>query len=367
MTGILHINTEFGWRGGENQLAYLLEGLESSSFQNHLLASEGSEVATRLSPKVKTKTVRAHMGHTYNIAKDVVAYCQTTEIKLISAHNSAGHNIGIVASMLNPNLKLVVHRRVDNRPNRSPYHRYKYKCRHVSRYITVSQFIAQGLMDYGIPPEKIQVVYSGIKSDFWQPKEKVAAKKNLAEKLNINPNLPWIGNASALTRQKGYHTFVDSMARLKNLGLPFRALIAGEGYLRESLENQVKEFGLANEVRFLGYLNDTGPLLKALDILLVPSRNEGLGTVLLEGIAAGCYVVGHNVGGIPEIIKDGKTGFLANPKRPEHIADITQEILENPRKWEDLKASATEHVKENFQASTMIVNTREIYESVLAP
>jgi len=144
--------------------------------------------------------------------------------------------------------------------------------------------------------------------------------------LGYAPNDFVIGSAARLDPRKGLDTLIEafSLARLHYANL--RLLIVGDGPERERLEGLVARFELESQVQLLPNRSPIAPYLMAMDMFAAPSRTEGLGVALIEALAMGLPIVASNVGGIPEVVEDGKCGRLLPPDRidlwAENLSDL---------------------------------------------
>jgi glycosyltransferase involved in cell wall biosynthesis len=142
-------------------------------------------------------------------------------------------------------------------------------------------------------------------------------------------------------------------------------LIVGEGELKSSLVKLCAELGLENRVLFLGHREDVNLLLDFMDIFILSSHSEGCAISLLEAMASGKPVIATRVGGNPELVLEGKTGFLVPPAEPEKLAERIIFLLRN----EDLRVKmgdeGRKRVNEKFSLETMLKNYEELYSKVL--
>jgi len=166
--------------------------------------------------------------------------------------------------------------------------------------------------------------------------------------LHAKDNEIVIGNAGRLTPQKGQHYLLEVAALLKARGTPFRMLIAGKGELAEELQESAKAKGLAAEVTFTGFLKNTKSLMLASDIFAFPSLWEGFGYVLAEAMACSKPVVAFDISSNPEIIADGKTGFLVEPFDVEAFADKIETLARDASLRKKMGEAGRERVEELF-------------------
>ncbi|HAA12754.1 MAG TPA: hypothetical protein DCE41_14100, partial [Cytophagales bacterium] len=173
-------------------------------------------------------------------------------------------------------------------------------------------------------PERILTVHSGVDpARFATPPPHTW----LHERFAIPKRTPLIGNASALEASKDYHTFLETAAQLHRQGLDAHYILLGEGPQRSLLKQRAETLGLAEQVHFTGYLHQLDTILPELEVLLMPSREEGLGTAILDAYAARVPVVATRTGGIPEMVRHEHTGLLADVGQPKQLAQQVMRIL----------------------------------------
>ena len=362
---ILHIDTEMTWRGGENQLRLLLAGLARTDVENHVALRPQSLAVERLKGLAQQVVLPMRGGFDLLAARQLAAYCKAHRIDLIDAHTANGHSLGLLIRHLYPRVRLVVHRRVDYAPRQGLLNRRKYLSSKVDRFVAISHCIAKILADYGIPESRISVVRSAIDTSIYGAMDRAQARAELAQSFGIAPEVTLIGNASALTDQKGYEVLLDAAAILKRQGEQFHVFIAGDGPLMSNLERQRQALDLAHHVTFLGFIKEVPTFLTSLDILAVPSHNEGLGTILLDGLAAGLAVAATAVGGIPEVILPEVTGLLSADSDSDGLALNLARLIHNPELRSRLNAAGKVHIAEEFSIAAMVGGNLDIYRELL--
>lgn len=362
---VLHIDSESGWRGGENQLRLLAIGLAERGVESHIAVRPDSIAAARFAAAGATVIATPMRGGFNPLAAWRLArYCNRQNIPIVHAHTANAHSLGLLIKRVLPTIKLVVHRRVDYRPKHGVWSRRKYLSPAVDRYIAISEAVRSILMDYGVPANRIALARSAVPMGRYTEIDRQKAREALARAYGVAPDQSFIGNASALTHQKGYETLLLAFGLLKVQGVRFHGFIAGDGELRDALERQRVELGLEHDVTFLGFIDDVASFLAGLDLLAVPSRFEGLGTIILDGIDAGLCVVASNVGGIPEIIEDEKTGLLAPVDDAHALAQKLAKAVNDPDLRQRLNRAAQTHVMERFSIDAMVEANLAVYHSL---
>ena len=363
---ILHIDTELSWRGGENQIRLLIENAQNPDWEWHLAAPPGSQAIERMKTFAKLFAVPMRGLAQISAGRKIAAYCRQHNIQLVDCQSSRAHQLGLLVKYLVPELKLVVHRRVDYLPGKSWLNRFKYINPRIDRYVAISSAIAKILEVYGVPKAQIHTVRSAVDPSAFENVDPDAARDGLTQELGILRHPPIIGNVAYLTEQKGHDTLVRALGILKAKGIPFFAFIAGDGELRGRNEKLALELNLgANDLRFLGIRKDVPRLLAASDIFALSSNDEGLGTSLLDAVHSGCCLVATAVGGIPEIVRHEETGLLAKPRDAQGFAEQLERVLLDKALRQRLADQSQAFVREEFSLKKMVDGNLQNYRQLI--
>ncbi len=176
--------------------------------------------------------------------------------------------------------------------------------------------------------------------------------------------VPRIVAAGILTPLKGYDVLFHALGELAIAGYPFELLLAGDGPERSRLEELARLLKIDRQVTFLGGIDDVPSLFSTAHILVHPSRSEGLSNTILDGMAEGLPVVATDVGGIPELISDGKTGMLVPPDRPGLLTAKIRQLLDSPSLRNQLGRAGFELVHERYTIDGITAQFERVYESV---
>jgi glycosyltransferase involved in cell wall biosynthesis len=144
-----------------------------------------------------------------------------------------------------------------------------------------------------------------------------------------------------------------------------RLEIAGTGAQREDLEREVGRLGLTGRVCFLGWQRDLGPIFRSWDIFAMPSLEEGFGMAGLEAMAQGLPVVATSVGGLPEIVKDGQTGYLVPPSDVMALAGRLRLLIPDSEHRRAMGAAGRERARNHFSVDRMVAEIAAIYDSLV--
>lgn len=232
--------------------------------------------------------------------------------------------------------------------------------------ICVSDFVRDNLSEeYGVPFRIIETIHNGIDSSMFSPSREKAATRffpEIAERQG--PKVLFSGRLIGL---KGIHILIGAMKEVISEFPDITLVLAGEGN-RNPLLSLFTEMGIASRnCLFLGQVERSRmPYLYTLsDVYVLPSFSESCPMGILEAMASGTPIVASNVGGIPELLKDGATGMLVPPGSPGALAEAIVSILRHPDEASLLARRALEEVKACFSIEKQVSRTMAMYERVL--
>ncbi len=360
---ILHISSPLSWRGGEQQIAYLQEELAKQEVFQIIICPIGSVMESYCKENnIHYVSVKKRSSIDLGFAKALKKICVSEKINLMHAHDSHAHTFSVLSKVFYNNpANTILSRRVDFPVKKSWFSHFKYNHASVKKIICVSQAIKQIMLPAIADKTKLTVVHSGI--DF----NKFSAEKTnrLRTEFNLDPSLPLIANVGALAQQKDYFTFIDTMVLLLKNNVKANFLGIGEGAQRAEILAYAKEKKVSEYLTLTGFRTDVAQIFSELDILLFSSETEGLGTTILDAFATKVPVVATNAGGIPELVKHLKTGYLGAVKNPESLADGVQLFLNEPKIKSHVVKNAAQFVQ-GFNKAETATKTLAIYKAVLA-
>jgi glycosyltransferase involved in cell wall biosynthesis len=211
----------------------------------------------------------------------------------------------------------------------------------------------------GVPPEKITLVPNAIDLRRFSPGTVTRSASRAA--LGLTGEGPVVAGVGRLNPQKNFSLFLEIAALLAPEFPEVRFLLAGEGPEESMLRAKVRELGLGDRVVFAGYVADTRRVYVAADVLLMPSRFEGLPMTLLEAMAMGLPVVASRLDGIAEVVEDGKEGFLVDAGDGAGFADRVARVLGSEEVASSLAAAARAKIEAGFSVERMTSAVEEIY------
>ncbi len=213
-----------------------------------------------------------------------------------------------------------------------------------STLVAVSTQLREKAIREGIRPERITVIPNGIALPPRQPEAAAAVRRE----LGLEENQPLVLAVGRLVTPKGHTFLIQAAAELQTAQPAVRVAIAGEGYLRPALEDEIHRRALQNTVSLLGNRGDVPALLQACDVFVLSSRNEGMPIALLEAMAAGAAVVSTRVEGVEDLICDGENGLLVPVEDPAGLAAAILRLLHDPALRSRLGAAARKTIQESY-------------------
>ncbi len=369
---VLHINTARTWRGGEQQVLYLAQWLKSVKIDQLLVCRTGSEIERRADEAGIPVMPMAIYGELDIFAAYRMARWLTRNVQkpvIIHAHTAAAHSLGIWLKKFHPGARLVVSRRVDFPHRGNFFSRLKYKSREVDRYLAISQNVKRILILDGIPDERISIAYSGIDLNRFTRTPDITDLKN---EFQIQDDEIILGNVAACVDHKDQKTLIEAIHILEEKferewagSIRYRLFIVGEGKLRHKLEAQASGYQLLNKrIIFTGFRNDVIKFLNLFNIFVMSSKEEGLGTSVLDAMAVGLPVVSTAGGGIPEMVDDGKGGYLSPVGDAFALAGSLRKMIlsyENIKKFGDYNRTRVQ----NFSNENTGVASLHVYQELL--
>lgn len=213
-----------------------------------------------------------------------------------------------------------------------------------------------------IPEEKLIVILSGIDPDCYYHKMNANEKKIFKVKFDLPIEAEILFSAGSLTIQKGHKYLLEAFKIVNEKNDYVILVIAGEGELENELKLLTERLQVADRIIFLGRSDDIPSLLAASDIYISSSIREGLPGSILEAMASELPVVATSVGGTPELVLDGITGFLVPPESPDELAKAIEKVLRlNKEVKHSMGQAGRLRVEEHFHVNRMVREYEDLY------
>lgn len=360
---VLHFVTG-GFSGGATQVAIALTraALASGHVQPLLVlrrkwGADPARVAQLRDEGVPLETVPRWPRAATIIA--LAAICRRFRPDVLVAHGYSEHLWGRYAGLLAgvPNLVHVEHN-TRERYTRWRLAQTRWLARRSARIVGCSEGVREALLERGSPPERTIAIPNGIR----------LAPFEAADAQPFAQRIPGIVMVARFSRQKDHATLLRAVALLRARGMRPPLLLAGGGKPahRQAAERLATELGVHDQVQYLGVCRDVPALLMSHQLCVLATHHEGMPLALLEGMAAGCAVVGSAVQGVREIIDDGVDGRLVAPADPAALAQALEALLADPALAARLGAAARVAALERHGLELMNRRYEELFLALAA-
>lgn len=306
---------------------------------------------------------RGHLPSWAASVARVIRICRRLKPCMVHANDVQSFQPGGYAARL-LGLPSVTHVRF---PNEGPGYRW-YLRPGFSRAVFVSQsFMADTVASApDVFAGRAEVIYDGV---LVPPQVDEAARLGLRQRLGLPLDKTLVAIVGQIAEVKGIWEFVHAAGHVTSTTTTAHFVVVGDdlqggGALTRQMRETVAALGLTSRFSFLGYQRAASALLPAFDIIAAPSHVEPLGLSALEGMAAGCAVVGARVGGMLETIDDGRTGLLVPPRDAEALSAALTGLISSPQRRSELGSAGRERVKAMFSAARNGEAVQDLYDRV---
>lgn len=355
----VHIDTERALGGGQRQVAWLAAGLARRGHPAWVLARLDGRFASRLEGTGVDVTRCAPVAEwdPVSVAR-IRALVRRTGADLVVAH--AAHAAALAAlATVGTEARLVVTRRVAHPIGRGGLSGWKH--RRAALIVAVSERVREALLAAGADAARIRVVRSGV--DLSRPAE--PADEASLRAIGLDPHRPIAVMVSALVPpHKDPVTFVRALGEARRSRPDLQGLIVGGGPLERDARRAILQLGLGSSVRLAGHRDDAERLLAAASVGVLSSREEGMGTTLLDAMLWGVPVVATAAGGVTEVVRDGEDGLLSPPGDAAALGANLVTVLGDAALRGRLVASGRERVR-RFSSERMVEDSLDAYRHAL--
>lgn len=364
---ILHISSAKNFGGGEKHLVDLANGLRRRGHEIFLAVPPDSPILEKLEdfPAENILPVKIRNSADVLAAAKMAKFIKKQKIEIVHAHAAKDYLPASVAVRFAQSAKLVLTRHVLFSMKRGQ----KFALSNVSKAIAVSSGVEASLQKI-FPKEKIVKIPNGIEIEKWADAE----KEKLFEEFRFLHDIPFdallVGTIGELKRLKGQQDFVFAANEIaKKFPETYFVSVGADNSFkkdfRRDLKRLVKIFNLEDRFLFLDWVEDTAPLLSAMDIFVSASHSESFGLAILEAMASGKAIAATETEGAKELLENEKSGKLTEIKQPLKLAEKIAEFMNDEDLRNDFGERAANAARENFTLEKMIERTEKVYQSVL--
>ncbi len=227
--------------------------------------------------------------------------------------------------------------------------------------LCVSEDLVERCLEAGIRNDRLTLVDNAIVHTDYQTSLPTDAEKT---RLGFSPDHILLGAVGRLSEEKGFDNLLNAVRQLVDEGHNVGLIIAGEGHLREELQDQIDRLELQNRVQLAGFMNDPRVLYRAIDIYVLSSRREGLPNVVLEAMASQRTVVTTEVNGIPRLVQHGRNGIVVPTDNIDALAAGIRQCLLSVDRRRDLAVEGRRTIEERFSFARRMATVVETYRSL---
>lgn len=364
MRTILYLSTSSGPGGAERVISNLAASLNPDRYRAVLCLFRPGWLQERSESRgIRTFIIPTHGMTDWRWAIQFKRLLRQERVDLVHAHEFDANTQGtFVAALSGIPLVATVHGK------NYFWERFRRRLayRWVSRRTTmvaVSQNLKQFIVEkVGVAPERVKVLYNGVDA---LPHYDRVDVDDCKKELGMPENHQIVGVVGNLYPVKGHQYLIDGLpsilAKCPNTSFVF----AGRGELEGELKAQVHRLGVETKVFFLGLRQDIPRILAMLDVFVLPSLSEGLSMAILEAMSVGKPVVATQVGGNPELVLNGETGFLVPPRDSQALASSVVALLTNRQQAAQFAERAKRRAEGQFSLRTMVSSYQSLYDERL--
>lgn len=298
-----------------------------------------------------------------NVFRRCLAICRKRKVDVWHAHDYKSNAVGLALSRFYPmHLVTTAHGWVRFTSRTPLYYRIDRFClKHYQQILCVSEDLQQQCRQFGIPADRLSLIDNAIIATDCAPSPPRPEEK---ERFGFAADTLLLGACGRLSEEKGFHHLITAVGQLVAAGHRIGLVIAGDGHLRERLQQQIQQLELQKHVQLAGFVDDPATLYRAIDLFVLSSVREGLPNVLLEAMASERPVVTTRVNGIPRLIRHAENGFIVEPDSSQELRRGIETCLQQPRLRSDLAASGRDTVLNEFSFERRMEKVVAVYRSL---
>ncbi|MCD6115784.1 glycosyltransferase family 4 protein [bacterium] len=358
---ILFINSIQMWGGAEIWLMDVMHGLIGKGHKVTLVCQPDT-ILEKNARKEGFDVVSVKMRSDFDplVIMKIWRLMRKKNIHVLCTNMDKELRFGGIAAKLSEVKAVIPSREVDY-PLKNKL-RYRFTYNYLADYIIANSFSTKNTLLKNAPwlqADRIEVVYKGISPEPYL--EAPDDRGKIRAEFGVGPEEHLVGFVGQIDERKCIKDIIRSIpAVLKELP-DTKFLFAGKGNLEEYLLEQKSKPGLTDKIIYAGFRKDIPAIMKAIDLLILPSRVEGFGYVLIEAMAAAKPVVATNVSSIPEIVKNGETGLLVPVHKPEALAEAMLTILRDKNMAALMGKNGRDRMIGNFTIERMVTHIESIF------
>mgnify|MGYP000450409195 FL=1 len=356
---ILHTESSTGWGGQENRTMNELIAMRERGHEMAVLSRPGARIIER-AKEAGFQTFAVNMRGVVDFPAIFKLRGVLKEFRpdVVNTHSGRDTQLAGMAARSLCNRPLIVRTRHLALPITSKFS-YSVLPDHV---VTVSNYVERYLVEAGVPAKQVSTVSTGV--DFSRY-DRSTVQGNLREELGLAADSLLIGTVAILRAKKGHAEILDAAPEVLKRFPKAHFVFAGDGPQTENLKARIAADGLTGRVHLLGLRRDVTNVLASLDVFVLPTHQEALGTAFIEAAAMGIPAVASNVDGVPEVVRDGQTGLLVPAQDGQALIEPLCRLLGDPVFRQGMGANASEFVHRKYSREVMAQGMEQLYQRLL--
>jgi len=362
---VLHVDTERTWRGGEQQMLYLLRGLAGRGLAARAVCQSASAAAQRCREAgVEVHRVPMKGEADLPAALEIARLARRTRSNILHAHTAHAQALAwLAARLFLARCRIVAHRRIEFPVGRGLFGlgRLKYLAG-PDAFIAVSHRVRETLVEAGVPAWKVFVVHSVTDPERFSL---ARAHPSLRSELGIPFGAFVVGNVGYLVAHKDHLNLLEASRLVRDQIPDLWVVIVGEGPLREEILQKARSLQVADRLVLTGFRTDIPQLIRMFDLFVLSSSEEGICSSVLDAMASGRPVVATDAGGVREAVIDGETGLIVPIKDPVALAGAVLKMARSPEMARRMAMRGKERALKFFTPEVLTEKTLQVYRRAL--
>jgi glycosyltransferase involved in cell wall biosynthesis len=357
---VLHTESSLGWGGQENRTLNELLAMRELGHLCYVACQPGAKLGQR-AREAGFETTEVRMRNVLDIPAllHLRRFMREKQIQIVNTHSGRDTQLaGLAARSLFGQRPRVVRTRHLALPITS---RFTYSTL-PDQVVTVSQYVADYLESAGVAPSQLTTVHTGIDLSRYT---RDPAGGTLRQELNLSADTLLVGTVAILRRKKGHAELLEAIPEILKACPQAHFVFAGNGPQEGNLKTRIAELNLQDRVHLLGLRRDVVNVLQSLDLFVLPTYQEALGTAFVEAAAMALPVVGSNVDGVPEVVQEGITGLLVPAKNSQALGEAIRQLLLDPALRQTMGNAGRDWVSKRFSHRAMAQGMVAVYRKLL--
>lgn len=357
---VLHTESSLGWGGQENRTMNEMIAMRERGHEMAVLSRPDARIIERAKEAgFQTFAVDMRGALDFPAIFKLRKVMKDFKADIVNTHSGRDTQLaGMAARSLGRNRPRIVRTRHLALPITS---KFTYSVL-PDQVVAVSGYVRNYLISAGVPGNHVEAIPTGIDLGRYSP---TADHGTLRNELGLASDTVLIGTVAILRIKKGHADLLRAAQSVLRIYPDTHFVIAGDGPQQENLKRMIGELDIASRVHMLGLRRDVMNVLQSLDLFVLPTHQEALGTAFIEAGAMGLPVVATDVDGVPEVVVDGETGKLVPAKDSVALAAAILGFLDDPQRRRQFGENARQRIDREFSREVMAERMQRLYSRLL--